>query len=931
MSSVDAGRSRGRRIWRLLLASVALLLLGGVAALAAVYFAFLRELPDLHNVTDYRPPLASVVYDRSGRVIGEFAKERRRLTPMDQLPRHVVMAFVSGEDKAFFEHSGIDFQAILRAVWSNLMAGETVGGASTITQQTVKGLLLTPERTYRRKIREVILARRIEQRFTKDEILYLYLNQIYFGHGAYGIGEAARTYFGKDVSLLSISEAAQLAGLPKAPSRYSPFTNPVRAEQRRRYVLSRMHEDKVIDDDQYRTALEEKPKLVSGAWQEDVENAAYFGEEVRRHLFEVLGGDAVLEGGLKIETTLDAELQKAAVVSLRAGLEELDHRQGYRGALRKVAPAKFAEELEALAVANGFAEAKPEAGAEAEEAEAEAPEEVAPPVPIPAVAETPADADPAARLAARFAEEDALEALVVSVDDAKGRARVAFAPGLEGEVRLEDVRWARPVDPEQSPYDVGRIGEVFHRGDVARFALRPPDPDAEPEVPEEGAEPGAAPPVRVTLAQTPKVQGALLSFEARTGEVLAFVGGYDFVESEFNRVTQARRQPGSAFKPIIYGTALSEQDAQGHKRYTPASIIYDRPKVYTDQYTGLVWKPKNYGREFYGPITFRKALAKSVNTAAVHLCDEVGIGEVIKFARRLGIESPIEPTLATALGTNGVSLLELTRAYAVFDNGGKRVIPRYIRKVTDREGNVLLENVALGTDFEAIAEAAAKAKAEAPPEPEPPAEEPAADVQTASAEGEAQAVPAQPAWITPESSDPRQLMTPGDAYLMTDLLRAVVLEGTGQKLRVLGRPVAGKTGTTNDQADAWFVGFSPEVVTGVWVGHDVARFLGAGETGAKAAAPIWRDYMKVALEGRPVRDFMPPDSIVFARIDRESGLLANHLSKDSVFQAFIAGSEPTETADDQRNTSEALRDLREDSLSNDATADPARLMQLDSF
>src|SRR5262245_47824785 len=341
MSSVEAGRSRGGRIWRLLLASVALLLLGGVAALTAVYFAFLRDLPDLRNVTDYRPPLASVVYDRSGRVIGEFAKERRRLTPMDQLPRHVVMAFVAGEDKTFFEHSGIDFQAILRAAWSNLVAGETVGGASTITQQTVKGLLLSPERTYRRKIREVILSRRIEQHFSKEEILYLYLNQIYFGHGAYGVGEAARTYFGKDVSQVSVSEAAQLAGLPKAPSRYSPYTNPKRAEQRRRYVLTRMHEDEIIDDAAYESALGEVPKLVEGPWQQDFEAAAYFTEEVRRHLFEVLGGDAVLEGGLRIETTLDAELQRDAVASLRSGLEELDRRQGYRGALRRVEAKAF--------------------------------------------------------------------------------------------------------------------------------------------------------------------------------------------------------------------------------------------------------------------------------------------------------------------------------------------------------------------------------------------------------------------------------------------------------------------------------------------------------------------------------------------------------------------------------------------------------------
>jgi len=488
---------------------------------------------------------------------------------------------------------------------------------------------------------------------------------------------------------------------------------------------------------------------------------------------------------------------------------------------------------------------------------------------------------------------------VLSVDDKAGIAKVAFAPDVQAEVHLEDIDWARPANPDREPYNISRIGEALKRGDVTRFAPLPLE-EATPE--EDGKEPEATPPadapLRVRLAQTPLVQGALLSFDTR-GEVLAFVGGYDFEKSEFNRVTQARRQPGSAFKPIIYGAALAQQDAEGHRRFTPASIIYDRPKVYTDQYTGLVWKPKNYGREFYGPITFRKALAKSINTAAVHLCDEVGMGEVIRYARGLGIESPIEPTLATALGTSGVSLLELTRGYGVFAAGGRRLVPRYIKKVTDRDGNVLLERVALGTDFEAM-----------PPEASPE-----------GVEGNGGHDP----------SDPMRVIPPGEAYLMVDLLRAVVLEGTGVKLKALGKPVAGKTGTTNDQADAWFVGFSPDVVTGVWVGHDVAKFLGPGETGAKAAAPIWMDYMRAALAERPERDFSPPDSIVFARIDRESGLLATHDGKDTVFQAFLSGTEPTETADAQRNTSEALQELREDSLSQEPDADAVRLMQLDSF
>ncbi|HEX5068239.1 MAG TPA: PBP1A family penicillin-binding protein [Myxococcota bacterium] len=907
MGSDTAGRSSGRRFLRLVLVSAALLVAGGLAAMLAVYFAFLRDLPDLRTIADYRPPLASVVVDRHGQEIGEFFVERRRLTPMDQIPRHVVLAFVAGEDNAFFQHGGIDFQSILRAAWANLLAGEKVEGASTITQQTVKGLLLSPERTYRRKIREMILARRIEQHFSKDEILYLYLNQIYFGHGAYGIGDAARTYFGKDVSLLSVSEGALLAGLPKAPSRYSPFSNPARAEQRRRYVIERMHDEGFIDDDAFQTALATPPVLAAGTWQKDYADAAYFDEEVRRHLFEVLGGDAVLSGGLRIETTLDADLQHAAVTSLRDGLEALDRRQGYRGPLRKIEPAKIKESLTALAEENGLAlparaKETPE-GAEGADTAAAEPSAEAPPadaVQVPLRLALDAKLDAAARVRARFDAQGPLTGVVLSVDDKAGVAKVAFAPDVEAEVHLEDIEWARPANRDREPYDISRIGEALRRGDVTRFA---PLPLEEAKPGEDGKKPAPTPPagapLRVRLAQTPSVQGALLSFDTR-GDVLAFVGGYDFEKSEFNRVTQARRQPGSAFKPIIYGAALAQEDAEGHKRYTPASIIYDRPAVYTDQYTGLVWKPKNYGREFYGPITFRKALAKSINTAAVHLCDEVGMGEVIRYARNLGIESPIEPTLATALGTSGLSLLELTRGYGVFAAGGRRLVPRYIRKVTDRDGNVLLERVALGTDFEAM-----------PPTPE-------------RAEGDAEGNGQPP-------SDPMRVIPAGDAYLMVDLLRAVVLEGTGQKLRDLGKPVAGKTGTTNDQADAWFVGFSPDVVTGVWVGHDVAKFLGPGETGAKAAAPIWEDYMRVALAGRPERDFSPPDSIVFARIDRDSGLLATHDGKDTVFQSFLAGTEPTVTVDAQRNTSEALQEMREDSLSGETDAEAVRLMQLDNF
>ncbi len=893
MTSMSSWRSPWTRV---LLVVVGLLAGVGVGGGAAFYWLFLRDLPDPHGVADYRPRLVSTVVDRSGHPIGEYFEERRRLVQFSEIPAHVIDAFVSAEDASFFEHEGIDFTSIVRAAWKNLLAGGKVEGASTITQQMVKGLLLSPERTYTRKIREMILARRIEQRFTKQEILFLYLNQIYFGHGAYGIGEAARTYFDKTVGELTVSEAAQLAGLPKAPSKYSPIAHPERAERRRLYVLDRMLEDGAIDASAHRRAIAALPVFTEGTREEDFADAAYFTEEVRRLLFRALGGDLVLSGGLRIETTLDARLQRAAVDAVHAGLEALDHRNGYRGPLRRVAKAAIEAEIGRVAQENGFASA--DVGSAAPE-RADAP--VEPPPPAPEVAAADGELD-----------HEKFTGVVTHVDADAQRARVALAPTLRGTASFADSDWAKSLAV----------------GDVVRFQVLPAgEPDAsQPEKPRDSD----GHPLRLALFQEPQVEGALISIEVGSGDILSLVGGYDFARSQFDRATQSRRQPGSAFKPLVYGTALSLADEAGRPRYTPASIVHDRPKVYTDHRSGFVWKPQNYEREFYGPITLRKALAKSVNNATLQLCDEVGIGSVIRYARRLGIRSPLEPSLATALGTGGVSLLELTRAYAVFPNGGRRVVPRFVRRVLDRDGNVLLENAALGDPIEDAPVRVAHSEPKASDDPQAgraPAPEPltdaAVDAAVAAVERAQSGAQGAGAPLPEEPADPNQLLPPEQAYLITDMLRAVVLEGTGQRARSLGRPVAGKTGTTNDQADAWFVGFSPDVATGVWVGFDEARFLGAGETGAHAALPIWVDFMRAAVEDRPMRDFSVPanDRIVWARIDKETGLLASTESSSTIFQSFVAGTEPTETAAAARETDRAAQDLREESFpDSDAAA-----------
>jgi penicillin-binding protein 1A len=886
------------RALKVLLVSAGLLVVAGIGGAIAFYLAFVRDLPDLRTIEDYRPPIASRVLDRDGEAIGRFYTERRTLVPMEALPPHLVQAFVAGEDSSFFEHSGIDYSSILRAAWVNLRAGgEIKQGASTITQQMVKGLLLSPERKFKRKIREMILARRIEKRFSKQEILYLYLNQIYFGHGAYGIHEAARTYFSKDMSELSVSESALLAGLPKAPSRYSPFQNPEAAEERRRYVLSRMHAEAFIDASGYATAIAELPVLADRSANQDDPAAAYFTEEVRRTLFDRFGGELVLEGGLTIETTLDSDLQRAAVRAVQAGLVDLDHRQGYRGPIRRVAPSEIPEEMARLAEANELVLEIPDPFASPDllqptdslepaepidEAFSELPDEMA--------SELPGEAEQAAARSILAEEGGTLLGVITAVDEKSKSARVAFSAEVEGVVRLEDVKWARVPDPNRSPYSVRTIERVFTEGDVTRFAAvhskEAADEEADTDEPTE---------IRVTLDQTPEVQGALFSIDAETNEVIAMVGGRDFGESQFNRVTQARRQPGSAFKPLIYAASL----ASG---YTPSSIVFDRPIVYTDEESGFIWRPRNYKRSFYGPITIREALARSINNATVHLFRDVGIDYVIEYARRLGIESPLNRDLSLALGSSGLSLLELTRAYAVFAEGGRRVVPTFIRRVTDRDGMILLENAVLGASGDAAVE---------PDEME-------ADFIDVAAAAESEGVPVDEE--TPIDAefmpDPDQIISPEEAYLAVSLLRAVVEDpkGTGHRLRVLRRPVAGKTGTTNDQADAWFMGFSPEVVTGVWVGHDETRFLGYGETGSRAAAPIWVDYMRAALAGRPARDFAVPELIEFARIDRKTGLLAGKSTESTVFQPFLQGTVPTEMADSARTHSESRRQLRLDSF-----------------
>jgi penicillin-binding protein 1A len=753
-----------------LLALVVLMFLGGSVA-AAFWYLWSSNLPYIGSLTDYRPPVVSEIYSEDGEVIGRLWDEKRIVVPLDEVPQTLIQAFVAAEDARFFEHSGVDFMGMLRAFLNNLMAGKIQQGGSTITQQVTKTLLLkNTERTYKRKAREAILSMQIEKNFSKEKILFLYLNQIYLGHGAYGVEAAARTYFNKSIRDLNLQEGALLAGLPQAPSRYSPVAHLDRAKARQKYVLDRMLEEGYISKEAHDDALN-APLQIQSPTERVFDKAPDFTEHVRRYLIERYGRDACYRGGLKVFTTVNVAMQHMAEEALSKGLRELDKREGYRGPLRHLSdlPGAF----------NG----------------GEGPE----------------------KLRVPLRQGDVVEALVEGVDDGKGQVSVRLAGGELGRLPLSEMKWARALNPDVAYYasSVKRPSEVLRAGDVILVRL---------------ADKGVAPFAwRVALEQAPEVQGAMFCMEPETGKVRVMVGGRDFTDSQFNRAVQSRRQPGSAFKPIIYAAALDWG-------MSPRTLILDAPYVSERNPDDEAWKPKNYSEKFSGPTLFRTALAESRNVVTVKILKEIGVEYAIQYARKMGIESHLSADLSLALGSSGVSLLEITRAYSVFANGGQLVRPFFVKRVLDRNGEVLEEH-------------------------QPEAE---------------------------------TVLSKETCYIMTDLLQAVVQEGTGWRVKALKRPAAGKTGTTNDLKDAWFVGYTPGLATGVWVGYDDQKPMGKGETGSRAASPIWLSFMSQVLEGRPPLDFPVPEGIVFAKIDATTGLLAGPDSEKTVFQSFKEGSEPKE-------------------------------------
>ena len=763
-------------LWSFLLGFI--LVIMGAAASVGVYFYLSKNLPQISSLAQYHPPIITTVYSDDGRKIAEFFEERRIIKALEEMPSALINAFIAAEDSRFYKHKGIDFYSILRAFFKNLEAGTIVQGGSTITQQVTKSFLLTPQKTYTRKIKEAILAYRIDKAFNKKEILYLYLNQIYLGHGAYGVEAAAENYFGKSISELNLAECAILAGLPQAPSKYSPFRHPERAKQRQIYVLNRMVAEGYIPQSKaseaINTEVEIKPRR-----NLYIEQIPYYTEQVRRYVEEKYGREVLYTQGLKIYTAANIEMQNIAQDEIVKGLYELDKRQGFRGPLKRLAP----EEIESFS----------------EKIQAEL------------------EKDP-------LVVGRTTKGVVIKVDNKNKTVTVRIGNSL-GKIALADMEWARKPDIEVAYYEVKvkRPSEALTSGDVIWVKVK--EKTEESDV------------WQLALEQEPEAQAALLCLEAETGFVKAIVGGRDFRDSQFNRAFQSRRQPGSAFKPLIYAAALDKHYEEEPERfYTPASVIIDSPIVFEDEERDFTWKPKNYKERFFGPTLMRDALAKSRNVVTIKILQDIGIDYAIEYANKLGIHSDLSKDLSIALGSSGVSLLELTKAYSVFANQGYLIEPVFITKIEDRDGNVLEE-------------------------------------------------------MSPERI---KVIDETTAYLMTHLLEGVVKHGTGWRVKALNRPVAGKTGTTNNLFDAWFMGYTARYITGTWVGFDDEAPLGKSETGSRAASPIWLGFMQRIVADKTPKIFEVPEGVVFTQIDAETGLLPIPESKETVFVCFKEGTEPTE-------------------------------------
>lgn len=793
---------------KLLLSAFAVLAALAVLIAAGISGAYLYLRPSLPSVEAMRQIELQVplrVYSRDGQTIAQIGEQRRIPVTFDDIPPMVRQAFIAAEDDRFFEHKGFDYQGILRSALVNLIPGSRLQGASTITMQTARNLFLTQDRTWRRKLQEVFLTYRIEQEFTKEEILGLYLNVISFGKRAYGVAAAAELYFGKTLNQLTLAEAATLARVPQAPSRYNPISNPAAAAERRGYVLRRMRELGMIDEATATRAAQEKVRARLFVSLSEVE-AHYIGEMARLELVQRFGAAAQNEG-YKIYTTIDPRMQEAANSAVRAGLLDYDRRHGWRGASKRV-------------VLRGN-----EDDGELEEL-----------------------------LESQPGPEPLVPAVVLDVKDKT--AKVFARGGTRAEIDWEGMSWARRKNGDRLGANPKTAADVLGRGDIVYVTL-------------EGG--------KARLAQVPEAAAALVALAPEDGAILALVGGFDYfdpVAGKFNRAIQAKRQPGSGFKPFLYSAALDNG-------FTAASVLLDAPFVIDDPRMEEAWRPENSSGDFRGPMRLREALVQSRNLVSIRLLQGIGMGPAISYIERFGFErSTLPRNLTLSLGTMSVTPLEVASGYAVFANGGYRVQPYFIERIEDPQGNVV---------FEATPRVVAP-ECEAPP--------PAAVTLEASTEVAETPPPAvgNGCGRAPTEVAPR-VISAQNAWIMNDMLREVITRGTGRRALALGRAdLAGKTGTTNEARDTWFNGYNRRVVASVWVGFDQSQPLGAGEEGSRTAVPIWVDFMREALRDVPVSLWPAPSGLAQMRISASTGLIAGADDPDSIFETFIAEQLPDGSA-----------------------------------
>lgn len=859
-----------------------------VIAIATIIQSVRSSLPQIITIKDYKPLLVTQVYDRNGKKAGEFFRERRTVIPYEKMPKQLIQAFLAAEDDQFFEHKGINVMAILRATMANIRAGKSVQGGSTITQQVAKTLMLSSEKTLTRKLKDILLALEMEKNLKKEDILYLYLNQIYFGQSSYGVELAAQTYYKKTTSELTLPEMAILAGLPQAPSRYSPVKNPKRAKERQIYVLHRMAEVGFITKEEAEKAIQTPVVVYTLDKYEEI--APYYTETIRQILVEKLGEEAVLDQGLKVKASLDVDQQIKAQNDVRQGLKNLDKRQGYRGPIKNL---KSEDEIKQFLLTQRK-------------------QLIEKATPARTILPNGEFADlfvgPSAKKGNRAAYVELnqnVEGVVREINQDLNYAIVEM-PDMKGVLPIETMRWARPVNPDVNSDEVqlSKVADALHVGDVILVKLsKEKFQPVQTKVKSVAKYPDLSQYVEVELDQEPLVEGSLLSFDLQTQDVLAMVGGYDYARSEFNRAIQAPRQTGSSFKAFVYAAALDHG-------YTPATPIMDAPKVYHEKIKGgadgideeKTWKPTNHSKSFGGDIIMRNALVQSLNVPSVNIIEDLTVPYAADYAQRLGIISPLNMDFTLVLGSSGVTLYEMTKAFSHFARLGQRIHPRLIQQVLDSSGKQLMGDVSLDIRFE-------KEIADVDEKFEERRKAFLATGKTAKSSSENKKIDDAVFFQNPE-----QLISPQTAYLMTSMLRGVINDphGTGGRALALGRDVAGKTGSTNNYFDAWFVGYTPQIATGVWVGFDHEKSLGKGEVGGRAALPIWVEYMKYAHNQLPQLSFDVPEGIVFVNIDADTGRLANASSKNTLKQAFLEGTEPNTNSNNIDETNDFYKqDMQE--------------------